>query len=337
MPLLTHAYSQTIADGTATSVVRPSDWNSAHAQIYTLTGNTLSQLNSTVSGTNVVYAGSGDIYLGGTNGSLIFSQQPTMLSYWENFPMLAAGVSLINYATQNTVTYFQPAPVRENLSLNFFRIPHNFATQSTSFASSINTTFSCSLFSSFKIELWRQLNGASSRSLSKISSSFAGWTQVWSIQANSTGSQWSLSFSMTYPAALGSTSSHSTSLAVSQTRFELFGSIFTLWTGNRFIDIPFNSSIPAGNYWMGVAHSSAASTQAASAATGGRWPHSVFAGSLINSQFRPMNSLGASGSDHLRPGHGSFVSAATVNVIHQSQISTIASHPFPYIQGHRTA
>lgn len=58
---LFHAYNQTVADGTATSVVRPSDWNSAHNQQITLAGNTAGQ--STVSGTNIAFQGGNNVTL----------------------------------------------------------------------------------------------------------------------------------------------------------------------------------------------------------------------------------------------------------------------------------
>lgn len=58
---LYHVYSQTVADGTATSVVRPSDWNSAHNQQITLAGNTAGQ--STVSGTNIAFQGGNNVTL----------------------------------------------------------------------------------------------------------------------------------------------------------------------------------------------------------------------------------------------------------------------------------
>lgn len=58
---LYHAYNQTVADGTATSVVRPSDWNSAHNQQITLAGNTAGQ--STISGTNIAFQGGNNVTL----------------------------------------------------------------------------------------------------------------------------------------------------------------------------------------------------------------------------------------------------------------------------------
>lgn len=65
-----HGFSNTVPDGTATSVVRPSDWNSAHHQYYTLSGNTLGA--PAVSGTNVIFQGSGNISLSGTSNTIIF-------------------------------------------------------------------------------------------------------------------------------------------------------------------------------------------------------------------------------------------------------------------------
>lgn len=74
---VSHVYSNAQADATgtitvwngattatvaATNVVRPSDWNSAHNQYYTLSGNTTNA--STASGTNVVLQGAGGVPLG---------------------------------------------------------------------------------------------------------------------------------------------------------------------------------------------------------------------------------------------------------------------------------
>ena len=67
---ISHVFSNAIPDGTNTNVVRPSDWNSAHNQYYTLSGNTLGA--STVSGTNVVFQGVGNVSLSGTGQTIVF-------------------------------------------------------------------------------------------------------------------------------------------------------------------------------------------------------------------------------------------------------------------------
>jgi hypothetical protein len=84
---ISHVKSNTIADFTgtvtvfnsvgatetrnATDLVRPSDWNSAHNQFYTLTGNTNNA--STASGTNVVLSGGNGVTLIGSNSVIGFS------------------------------------------------------------------------------------------------------------------------------------------------------------------------------------------------------------------------------------------------------------------------
>lgn len=84
---VSHVFSNAVADWTgtvtvfnsagatgtvaATNLVRPQDWNSVHNQFYTLTGNTVG--NTTASGTNVLIAGSGNVSVGGSTGSLVIS------------------------------------------------------------------------------------------------------------------------------------------------------------------------------------------------------------------------------------------------------------------------
>lgn len=68
-----HQYTQTVADGTATSVVRPSDWNSAHRVNYVLSGNTAG--SASVSGLDVVLVGGNNLTLSADtlNSKVVFS------------------------------------------------------------------------------------------------------------------------------------------------------------------------------------------------------------------------------------------------------------------------
>src|SRR5512137_2344840 len=63
-----HFYTQTVADGTATSVVRPSDWNSAHNMVLNMGGNTAG--TSQISGQDIVWAGGNNVTLS-ANGSTV--------------------------------------------------------------------------------------------------------------------------------------------------------------------------------------------------------------------------------------------------------------------------
>lgn len=73
-----HFYSQTVADGTATSVVRPSAWNSEHKQVLNIAGNTLG--TSQITGSDIVWAGGTNISLS-ANGSTVSIVGPDLSPY----------------------------------------------------------------------------------------------------------------------------------------------------------------------------------------------------------------------------------------------------------------
>lgn len=97
---VSHVYNQTVADGTATSVVRPSDWNSAHNQFLTLSGNTAGQ--STVSGTNVVFQGGNNITL---SASTAAGAATVVVSAANGGGGAAIGMSTIGNSSGTTNTY----------------------------------------------------------------------------------------------------------------------------------------------------------------------------------------------------------------------------------------
>lgn len=68
-----HFYNQTVADGTATSVVRPSDWNSNHSMIYNLSGNTAG--SSQLAGADITLVGGNNVTLSADTAAskLVFS------------------------------------------------------------------------------------------------------------------------------------------------------------------------------------------------------------------------------------------------------------------------
>src|SRR5262245_7116460 len=78
--LNSQASTTTIA---ATNLVRPVDWNSAHNQFYTLSGNTSNA--STASGTNVVLQGLGAVTLVGSTGTIGISGPGITVSRYDPF------------------------------------------------------------------------------------------------------------------------------------------------------------------------------------------------------------------------------------------------------------
>lgn len=66
-----HVFSNAIADGTNTQIVRPVDWNSAHNFTQNLDGNTVGA--ASVAGTNIVWAGGNNVTLSGDGASVTIS------------------------------------------------------------------------------------------------------------------------------------------------------------------------------------------------------------------------------------------------------------------------
>jgi hypothetical protein len=101
---ISHVKSITIADGTDTNIVRPSDWNSAHNMFFTLSGNTNNA--STVSGQNIVLSGGPNITLIGSNSVIGISGE----AGGAGGVALSAGTQSVNtgtvaFANSNGVTF----------------------------------------------------------------------------------------------------------------------------------------------------------------------------------------------------------------------------------------
>ena len=111
---IVHAFSNTVADATgtvtawngattasvaATDIVRPSDWNSGHNQLYTLSGNTSNA--STASGTNVVLQGLGGVTLVGSTGTIGISAAAA--KRYSGFNPYADHVMITGQAGQGTL------------------------------------------------------------------------------------------------------------------------------------------------------------------------------------------------------------------------------------------
>jgi hypothetical protein len=91
-----HVYSQTVADGTATSVVRPSDWNSAHKVNYVLGGNTAG--SASISGTDVaIYGGNNLTVSADTANTRLYFNAP-------NASSLVAGANITISTAGNTIS-----------------------------------------------------------------------------------------------------------------------------------------------------------------------------------------------------------------------------------------
>ena len=86
----------------ATEIVRPSDWNSAHNQFLTLSGNTAGA--STLSGSNLVFQGGNGIVLSATDQTIVISASDQSVQT-QNMVSLQGSTGAVVFANSNGLTF----------------------------------------------------------------------------------------------------------------------------------------------------------------------------------------------------------------------------------------
>lgn len=285
----------------------------------------------TVSTGNVVFAGSNGIVLsqsigaGSTGATISIAEQP--LFAWANqlYQPNSAGVQF----RQNTSAVF-PAFINNAVTFDHIRCELTVGLNSTTVATTANTTFSLGAFYTFNVGFFTT-NTANATSLGSVLSTSAGLTHQISVQAGTAGSQYTITNAFTYPVnAAGGTSSFSTSYNVSTSNLAFSTTQLTQFTGAKHFEISMASSLPANMYWVALGVSSTTSTQGVAGITNQFITHSH----VVMTQ--PNNTWGFFGQANNATvqaisGVGSLTSNAALTGFGFSNISSTASHIIPYI------
>lgn len=262
------------------------------------------------------------------NGSTI-SGGPLMQSYWNNGPQISNTTGPITQANTLYVQGFQlPYPV----SLDYIRLLASFSANSSSAATSATTSLSGTYIQPFCLVIYTLGSGASSNSFMSVGSTSGVLRNSNTITANVNGSQWSSGATYEY-FDRGSVLSFTTSAAVTQSRFDYSSAHLSDFTGLRYLDIPFATSLPEGAYWIAFGGNQEAAGNAAL-----RGMSNVFQNVQINRQINSAwNRIAtATNSSNLANfGLGSFTipAANTTTAISTASlplanISSAASHPY---------
>jgi hypothetical protein len=344
---LSHVKNDTIADKTgtvtvwdgggtttivATDLVRPSDWNSAHNQYYTLSGNT--SLSSTASGSNVVLAASGaGITLIGSSDSIVISS-PGYISIFEWPPVCPITTQTMSLSTSAVAPFQLPEPI----SASFMRFPVSFTgTSSAPITIAGPANASNQVTQTFNAVIYSFGVGASSKSLMSVASGSASILYRGSISIiGTTGSQYSTTGQLTYYVEGGS-SSTSTSSAFSAGLFNFSTSWLSNFSALRYLDVPLTTTLAAGPYWLVFGYSSASATNstAFSFMTNAWAPK--YNNHFVQSQHGGTQQYAAMGdtvSSFPYGGIGSFSTAGggTTSAFHASLISSNATNQRLYFQ-----
>jgi hypothetical protein len=278
-----HFYSQTVADGTATSVVRPSDWNSNHKMVYNLSGNTLG--SSQISGSDVIFQAGNNVTLSAdtANSKLVFSAAAgggggVTASFME--PNMLVGTAYSSFG-QNTL-YFLPVKPAMDVTMtavNMF-ISLNNATSNNSHAVSQTIQYG-----------WYSLGtGASSTQIGLMQSSSIAIIASYS-SANSGG----------YTISQGATSTTYSSAGTGST---------SAWTGQRIFAMPMATLLSEGGEYYFMMKQNTTSVGNTGAL---RMSHLVL-NNMTNGSFGRLAPTGVTVSNSsVIPNYNGFIYSATSN------------------------
>jgi len=257
---------------------------------------------------------------------------PVYQSYYENNVLVG---SSHNSGVGGSSMQLQPFVLPYNISVSYVRIPVSQQITSNTIGSSANATLTLNISQTLYANFYSLGTGANSRSLQYVGQASATSLYQILLSQGATSSNISVYHNFTYLVE-GGTAAFATSYATTQTNIPVSTTHLTAFTGFRFLDIPFVSSLSAGAYWIGLQRSSATATTGGgnnfSGITIGH-SHLIATQTNINS----MNIMGGNTtvfSVPLAQGLGLWSTnsnGATASSIALSQISTQASHPkFPF-------
>ena len=273
-----------------------------------------------------------------TNGSTItisYSSSNTSapsLGYFENMPFFPVNTTTVS--ASGSVLQIVPFILPQPASIAFIRIPASFSFVSTSAAgTTANTSFTQNRSYTVAAVIYSNAGGNMSQ-IGSLISSYASYVFQTSITAGNTGSQYTLWNNVTYPVS-GNYGNYATSVGFTNVSYQNSTGSLTLFTGLRWLDIPFKTSLSAGNYWLGIGCSNATATNAGPALTGASMnPISMYAQSQTNLTFiRPGEA--SNSSVQVQPGLGSFSTNASLfslNTVPMTAISMQVSNPKLYFQ-----
>ena len=277
-----HFYTQTVADGTATSVVRPSDWNSGHRMVYNLSGNTLG--SSQITGSDVIFQAGNNVTLSADTAAskLVFSAAAggggaVTASFME--PNMLVGTAYSSFG-QNTL-YFLPVKPAMDVTMTAVNM----------FVSLNNATSNQSAAVSQTIQYgWYSLGtGASS-------------TQIGLMQSSS------IAVIASYAAAVA-TAGYTISQSTNSTTYSSAGTgSSSAWTGQRIFAMPMATLLSeGGEYYFMIKQSTASANNTGPL----RMSHLVL-NNMTNGSFGRMAPNGNSVSNStIVPNYNGFIFSAT--------------------------
>lgn len=287
--------------------------------------NTVSQL---------VFSNGGGISFG-LNGSTITATEGAFRSYYENIPLVASTTTL---TLGSNSMFMMPFMLPYDVSVSYIRMPISNQFTAQTIATTNNTTANLRQTQTFWFNIYSAGNGVSSKSLQLYTQASATMVYAITAQQGAATANQSVSQALTYFAEGLTTNTFSTSYATGATNLSINTNNLTAFTGNRWMDIPFNNSLASGMWWAGIQRSTATATTGGAAGLSTMTNNMSFHAATQANQNYNLIGAAAANTNALAPGLGlATVSAngATSNSIGLTNINTQASQlkiPFQFLR-----
>lgn len=333
MPTIKHVFTSPVADGTVTSYVRPSDWNSEHAftglEAIAFYGPNNSLVGSVTSGTVQINAGDNITFSQVQQSITISGGLPLIYSY-ENIPAFSlASMTFGIGATSAAVSFL----IENALEVDYLRIPAVMTMNSTTAATTANTNASMSFLSTWNAVFYTRGTSTNNTRLESVTSAQALYTYLHSVSILSSTRQ-SHSQYYSYNNA-GTSATFSTSYTVNTNSVRFSSQSLSDFSGVRFIDIPITATLNPNGYWLmlNVSTSSASNATGLSNATTALPRYSnVFGVTQINSNIGILGQANLTSGGYFGAGSVTTSNTTTQSVLPLSVISSTASHQRLYFQ-----
>jgi hypothetical protein len=183
------------------------------------------------------------------------------LSQFTSPELFAPGAAQAFNVSANSMSFGNAFILPQAVSFNYVRLLVAMSNAQTTAATlaSASATASAAVFHTFNVVFYTFGTGASSEQLQSVASGSAASTFLNSISiSNSTQASYTLG--ITAPVTGGSTFL-TTQYSISNTNYSFTSnSIGSLFSGNRMFDVPLNTVLPPGNYWVLAGRSSSSAS-----------------------------------------------------------------------------
>jgi hypothetical protein len=306
------------------------------------TGPNIAAGTQTATSGTVVFSNSNGVSFGMDNSSVVTASVAAgnTLSFFA-YPPAVHGVLVNMTQTSGSSRFVQPFVLPSAVSFNWARLMYSFNDSAigTAGTTQANTSYSVERYTTIAIGLFSQGAGANSKSLQQFASSSAGITGRTIYTAGAQGSQYTISIAKTYPAE-SENSNWVTNYAVSSGSIVISSNSNTAFTGIRFLDIPWASSLANGNYWLAIGASTSSASNSGNISFAGTagMALSALVASQSNISLGRLGIATAASSFQWYPGlgvHTTNASGFTTNSIGLNSVSQQASNaqlPFQLIR-----